>query len=165
MFEQRFREHLKDGEEQVALVRQYVVTLWPSILLSTLLILAPFFFMVPLLRRGAGGIALLLTLIAVGVLLGIRKWILWNLNAFLITNQRIVDFDQPGLFHRRVSETGYEKVQDVSFSQDGVLATLLDYGNVHVQTAATQAQIEFMRVHRPKDIQALITETQRSRKI
>ncbi|MEK7158326.1 MAG: PH domain-containing protein [Patescibacteria group bacterium] len=161
MFEQRIREHLKDGEEQVAFIRQYIVTLWPAILLSVFFILAPFFFMVPLFRRGTGGVAIFLTLIAIGVLAGVRQWILWNLNAFLITNQRIIDFDQSGLFHRRVSEASYEKIQDVSFSQDGVLATLLDYGNVHVQTAGTQAQLEILCVHRPKDLQALITETQR----
>ena len=53
--------------------------------------------------------AIFLTLIAIGVLAGVRQWILWNLNAFLITNQRIIDFDQSGLFHRRVSEASYEK--------------------------------------------------------
>lgn len=61
-------------------------------------------------------------------------WV-WRRNRVLMTNEHLVDIDQTGLFHRRVSTLDIANIQDVSSHIEGPLQTFLHYGSVIVQTA------------------------------
>lgn len=161
MFEQRLLENVKEGEEVVALVRRTPLVALGGILVTLALIIAPFFFLYPLLKLGPVGLFVVAVSFLVGVLLGTRTLWVQNLNAFILTEQRIVDVDQRGFFHRVVSETTYDKVQDVSYVVKGVLPTVLRYGSVLVQTAGASANLELQGVREPQRVQDLILRLQR----
>lgn len=59
----------------------------------------------------------------------------YYLNHWVITTNRIVRIRQYGFFHREVSSFLLTKVQDVSTTVDDILADLLGYGSVRVETA------------------------------
>lgn len=59
----------------------------------------------------------------------------YYLNHWVITTARIVRIRQWGFFNREVSSFLLAKVQDVSTTVDGVLADLLGFGSVRVETA------------------------------
>ncbi|MBI2020973.1 PH domain-containing protein [Candidatus Giovannonibacteria bacterium] len=66
-------------------------------------------------------------------------WADYHLDMWIITNERIVDVEQKGLFYREISEFALERVQDVTIEMPGMLPTLLGYGNIIIQTAGEKS--------------------------
>lgn len=161
MFENKIIKNLKENEELILLVRRFPLVFALPIVISAIFIIAPFFFLYPLFHWGAVGVVVFFITLAIGLFLVIRTVIIYSFNVFVITNQRIIDIDQAGLFDRTVSETTYDKIQDVSFRIKGISQTLLHYGSVVIQTASQQANIELYGVKNPATVQQLITEVQK----
>ncbi|MBI3963928.1 MAG: PH domain-containing protein [Candidatus Kerfeldbacteria bacterium] len=155
-----FTKHLKEGEEAVAVVRATPLAYVIRGLLPAALILLAFFFLFPLFRLGTWGVFGFFLLLLAGLLIGIRLGVLWYYNVFLITSQRIVDFDQHGLLSRTVSECTLGHIQDVRYRLHGPLQMLFRYGDVVVQTASADATLEIEDVGSPKDLAELITTLQ-----
>jgi len=87
-------------------------------------------------------------------------WLDYYLDVAIITNERIVDIDQQSLFNRRESELHFSKVQDATGSIQGVLATMLDFGDVTVQTAGTQEEFVLDKIPHPYKIAKIIIDLQ-----
>jgi len=153
---------LKEGERVLRVVRQSWVAHAIQIVVSSLLIAAPFFFMVPLFAMGIPGAVGFVVTVMLGVAYAARSFHVWYWNAFLITNYRVVDIDQRGLFNRTVSEATYDKVQDVSYHITGIIGTLFRLGTLVIQTAGTTTNLELSVLYDPKDIHHLITATMQS---
>ncbi len=71
------------------------------------------------------------------------------LDVWIVTDHRIVDMKQNGLFSQDIAETRLSNVQDVSVSIKGVLATLFSFGNVIIQTAGAKQIFEFQQISNP----------------
>ncbi|MFM2381864.1 MAG: hypothetical protein RLZZ76_631 [Candidatus Parcubacteria bacterium] len=86
-------------------------------------------------------------------------WTDYYLDIWCITNKRIIKIDQVALFRRRTGSFRLERMQDVNVEVNGIIATLLDYGSVHVQTASADLE-EFKAVFLPKpqEIKSIILE-------
>ncbi|MBD3360054.1 MAG: PH domain-containing protein [Candidatus Buchananbacteria bacterium] len=76
----------------------------------------------------------------------------YHLDVWIVTNKRIINIEQKGLFNRFISEHELEKIQDVTAEQKGVLATFLSYGNVLVQTAGEVPMFIFRQVDNPFEV-------------
>jgi hypothetical protein len=85
-------------------------------------------------------------------------WVFYYLNVQIITNLRIVDIDQKGLFSRSIAELHIDKIEDVTSESNGALATVFQYGNVYVQTAGTVERFEFDHVPAPERIEKIILD-------
>lgn len=85
-------------------------------------------------------------------------WLLYYLNIQVITDRRIVDVDQVGLFFHEVSELHIQNIEDVTSDVSGVFGTLFNFGNVYVQTAGTKERFEFDQVPNPGDIEKTILD-------
>lgn len=86
------------------------------------------------------------------------NFITWFFNIGLVTNIRVVDVDFSNLVYKNVAATKIDLIQDVSFSQIGVLRTVFDYGDVFIQTAGTLDNFTFEAVPRPNDVVHIIEE-------
>lgn len=160
MFKKNILKNLKADEEEVAIVREYGYILFFPLLISSLAIIIDFFFMYPLWRLGWWGALIFLVIIFITAIYILRKIFIWSLNVFLITSRRIIDLNQTGLFSKSVTETTFDKIQDISYNKKGIFATLLDYGDVVVKTASHDDNLELKRVHHPAEIQDMLTECQ-----
>lgn len=119
------------AQEQIILAtRQYLPSLAGRLLLSAGLVLLPCFLLVPLINWRPWGWWLLGGLVILALLVVGRTWRRWRGTMLVITNQRVVDIDQRGVWERVVSEAPLERVSDVHFSQRGLAGTLLRYGTV-----------------------------------
>lgn len=85
-------------------------------------------------------------------------FVFYYLNLQVITNLRVVDIDQVGLFSHTVSELHIDKIEDVTSETNGILGTIFNYGNVFVQTAATIERFEFNNVPNPAGIEKQILD-------
>lgn len=62
-------------------------------------------------------------------------WLDYYFDITIVTNERIIDIRQVGLFNRAVSELYLLQIQDVTAKQVGVVQNIFHYGDVHIQTA------------------------------
>jgi uncharacterized membrane protein YdbT with pleckstrin-like domain len=83
-------------------------------------------------------------------------WTDYYLDVWIITNKRIFDIDQQGIFRREVSVTNLERVQDVTVSVNGIFATFLKFGDIHVQTAGSQMDFSIKNASNPMIIKETI---------
>lgn len=77
------------------------------------------------------------------------QFIVFYLDMWVVTNDRIVDVEQLGLFSRTVSELDLFRIQDVTTDVHGIFATFLQYGSVTVKTASSNLNIVFKDVPQP----------------
>lgn len=73
------------------------------------------------------------------VLLAFIFWMDHYLDVWIITNERIIDVEQLGIFRRETSEFGIDKVQDITVEVPNAIATFLRYGNLRIQTAGERS--------------------------
>lgn len=83
-------------------------------------------------------------------------WIDYYFDVWFITDRRVIDIAQKGLFNRHVSELEHENIQDVTTEVVGVIPTFLNYGDVFVQTAAEKERFVFRKVPNPYEIKDII---------
>ena len=91
----------------------------------------------------------------------LKFWVDYYLDLWLVTNQRIINVEQRGFFSREVSVCNLSRIQDVSVEVNGPLQTLMDFGDVHVQTAGEAREFLFHQVPRPREVQEKIIELNR----
>jgi len=89
-------------------------------------------------------------------------WIDYYFDVWIITSERIVNIEQQGLFSRRSSELRFSKIQDVTTEVKGFLGTVLNYGDVLIQTAGTEDEFLFRTVSDPYRIKDVIMELQKT---
>lgn len=85
-------------------------------------------------------------------------FVFYYLNIQVVTNLRVVDIDQVGLFSHVVSELHLSKIEDVTSQINGVFGTLFNYGDVYVQTAGATERFEFTNVPNPGGIEKLLLD-------
>jgi uncharacterized membrane protein YdbT with pleckstrin-like domain len=88
-------------------------------------------------------------------------WIDYYFDVWIVTNERIVNINQKGLFSREVSELEMEKIQDITVEVLGVIPTFFNYGNLYIQTAGETERFIFARVPNPYAIKDLIMNLQK----
>ena len=80
----------------------------------------------------------------------------WSLTVVIITDKRIIDNEQHGLFNREISELLMPMIQDVSTHTHGIVETMLKFGDIVVQTAASERQFVFKQIPNPEEVKNII---------
>ena len=80
------------------------------------------------------------------ILFAFANFVDYYLDVWIVTNQRVINIEQKGLFSREVSEKELGMMQDITSDVEGFWATVLNYGNVHIQTAAETERFVFKQV-------------------
>jgi hypothetical protein len=71
-------------------------------------------------------------------------------NYLVITNLHLIKVQQTGLFARQTSELRFGNIEDVRGGRRGILGTLLDFGDIEVQTAGAAENFLFRTVDHPQ---------------
>jgi hypothetical protein len=82
----------------------------------------------------------------------------YYLDTWIVTNERIINTEQEGLFHRTASELDLAAVQDATAEIRGILQTLLTYGNVFVQTAGEKGRFHFKNINNPEQVKEIVNK-------
>jgi len=89
----------------------------------------------------------------------------YYLDVWIVTNERIIDIEQRGLFARVVSEQKLYRVQDTTAEVKGFFPTVLNFGNVYIQSAAEKERFVFKQIPNPnavnKKIVSLVEENKK----
>lgn len=80
----------------------------------------------------------------------------YYLNAWILTNMRIAAIKQRGYFSREVSSLFLSRVQDATTDVTGVLSSLLNIGDITVQSAGTEDEFHMQGISRPEVMRNVI---------
>lgn len=154
--------HQKEYEKLMLTLRRHWIILFGHFCMLLLEITLPLVLIV-LLRSSIAdltnhpviGPALLLLASAYSLfilLLFFHNFVDYYLDVWIVTNERLINIEQKGLFSRTIAELRYYSVQDVTSEIKGILPTLFHYGDVAVQTAGTQPRFRMKQVPDAHDI-------------
>lgn len=142
-------------EKIILLLRRHWVTNFSWVLTGGLLVVAPVLVQaIGLLNflPGRFQFITLLTwyLITAGYIF--ERFLNWFFNVNIITDERVVDIDFPSILYRDISSAKIGQIQDVSIKVGGFIRSLLNYGDVFIQTAGAKPEIEFEAIPRPEQV-------------
>lgn len=160
--------HQKAYEKIIHSVRRHPITFIPYIVVFILVLLVPVGVywlintMFPTLF--AGEIIYSLTImfaaiyfVAVGLFF-YSYFVTFYLDLVIITNDRLIDIEQPSLFARTISEVDLYQIQDVTSEIDGIFPSIFNYGDLIIQTAGTVPRFTAYNVPDPHGLRKLILD-------
>jgi len=84
-------------------------------------------------------------------------WTNYYLDILTLTDRRVILVNQKGFFRRNVASFRLERLQDMNIEINGFLATMLDFGNINVETAGhSEEEFKATGLPKPRDIKAAI---------
>ncbi|MSU55875.1 MAG: PH domain-containing protein [Candidatus Taylorbacteria bacterium] len=82
-------------------------------------------------------------------------WTNYYLDIWVLTNHRVVDIEQIGLFNRKVSFFRFDQIQDTTVKVSGLVETLIGFGTVEIHTASNESFV-FKGVAHPNVLKDMI---------
>ncbi len=149
---------LKNDEKVLRILRASWVTLVPQLSLSFLCIVVPFFFLFQITSIKYIGIPLFIFPIVGGICVALRAFMLWDANAFIVTSMRIVNVEQKKIFTRIVTEALQSTIQDISWTQMGMVETVFHIGSISIQTAGLSTRLIAKKISHPEKIQDILND-------
>lgn len=149
-----------EGEEVILVLRAHPVTLIPWIINTIFLFVILIFIDNFLPNFLSTAQIFFVNLIAITAIL---FYIWFNILSYLfnvgiVTNQRVVDVDLSGIIYKEVTEAKLSKIEDITDKTSGYFASVFNFGDVFIQTAGTEENIEFLKVPRPADVVRIIND-------
>lgn len=95
----------------------------------------------------------------IGFLIFIPSYISWYFSVYIVTDQRLLQVTQKGLWTRSVVDIGLSQIQMVSYEVAGFNQTILGFGTIMMQTFVGDLVIH--EVHHPEKIQQKILKVLR----
>lgn len=89
------------------------------------------------------------------------QWTDYYFDMWVITNWRVVDIDLRGLFKLDIATIlDLDHIQDIKTESTGVIANVLNFGRITVQTAGTSREFEFIHCPKPRRVEKIIRDSQ-----
>lgn len=83
-------------------------------------------------------------------------WTNYYLDVLVVTTKRVIDIEQLGLFARDQAELRIENIQDIKVEVVGILASILHFGNIYIQTAGASKEFVIKHIHDPHGVKDAI---------
>jgi hypothetical protein len=152
----------KDPEEKVVLLLRkhpftnlgWITKSFVVIVVPAFITILPFFSLMP---YGFQIVSVLCWYLFVSAYV-FEKFLSWFYHVNIITDERIFDIDFNHMTNRKITDAGIDQIQDVTVEVVGTIGTVLNYGNVLIQTAAEIPQVEFESVPEPDKVARILRE-------
>lgn len=157
-------KNLKSDENIIAVIKKYFLVVIKDILISILLFTAAFvllYFILKLKNNEVfNGIAygFFGVLLTASIICFIRIMYIWKHDSLIITNQRIFDITQKGIFDRHVAEINLSDIKSVSYTKNGLIQTLFNFGDLRIDIQNEESNLSIIGIKDPADIQQLIND-------
>ena len=148
-----FNSHLEDGEEiQRVVHKHWFVIIYEILKVALLGFTIPFF----IYYTFPGFFWLMILWMIVASVRFIYIAFDWYLDAWLLTNQAIIDVEWNGFFDRSAQRIEYTTIEQVSYSFKGFFQTIFRYGNLQVQQPGGDTEIQ--NIERPRIVSSEINK-------
>lgn len=153
-----FHRHLDEDEKILLVVHKHWLWGIRALLWPTVVVLADVTLWY-VLRSRAWSVTVFGVLGGVASLWWVRSFYDYFLDAWIITNEGVIDVDWHGFFHRESSRVLYSDIQGVSYEIKGIVATLLRVGTMEIEKISTGGSVKLERVSRLKKVEGLILKS------
>ncbi|HRY52240.1 MAG TPA: hypothetical protein P5089_00095 [Candidatus Portnoybacteria bacterium] len=90
---------------------------------------------------------------------GVLIWVDWYLDLWILTNQKIIDIQQMGLFKRLVMTYVIDNIQGVAIKTHGPLASFFKYGDAEIKISGQANPVVFQQIPNAALVQEKILQT------
>lgn len=147
-------------------VRRHIITNLPWIVTTIVLLLIPLLIQIlltitatPLPDLPANFITIfLLFYYLIAFTYAFISFLDWFYNIIIITNTEIIDIDYAEIIYHDVAATNVNLIEDVNYTQTGFIRGLFNFGDLFVQTAGGQENIEALAIPQPARIARIILD-------
>lgn len=163
-----FKEQF-DDEEVLMVFRKHPIVMRKGLVFAAIGLLIPMLYILALTFIFANNPDRLPTVnsfyiaIAVGFMLAffimLPSWISWHYSVYIVTDQRLIQITQKGLFSRSMVALGLDQVQMVNYEISGFIETVFGFGTMVLQTFVGSLTIH--DVNQPAKIQKELLHTLR----
>jgi hypothetical protein len=153
-----FKKHLEEDEKLLKAVHKHWLfgiraLFWPTLFIAASALV--------LFYNHSRGMLVVMSVWGLVLLIWwLRNFFDYFLDAWLITNEGIMDIAWHGWFHRQSTRVLYSDLQGISYEIKGVNGTLFRYGTIAIEKVSTGQSISLDYVHNPKSIEALVLKNQ-----
>jgi len=145
-------ENQKVDEVVILTLRAHPITLLPGLINSTL-----FFLLLLFLNFVIGNFLNMVQIIYINIFFiffsFVYLWIgivNWYFNIGIVTNIQVIDVNFNALLYRNVTRTDLTHIEDVTVKSSGFISSIINYGNIFIQTAGSEVNTEFLQVPEPE---------------
>ena len=146
----------REGEEVKFIFRRHFTTAKAGIIFLIVLIilgLVPLF----LWKGDARMFWLFVGFVLIGFIGFLYSYMMWYFSVYIVTNQRIRQITQKGLFKKTVVDLGLDKIQSISYGVTSVIGGIIGYGTILIQTGVGDLVIS--AVGKPAEIYEKLQQT------
>lgn len=158
----RVRFEAQDPQEHIVLLLRphWITNFWWNALLVVLVFVPALFSLIPVISALPAGYLLIMTFLWYAMLaaFAFEEFLMWFFSVNIVTDERVIDVDFYGLLFKHVSVAQLSKIQDINYTQKGILASVFNVGNVTVQTAGEIQTIEFQNIPNPDRVVKILSE-------
>src|SRR5665213_74581 len=149
-----------DGEEVLYVFRKHPIVMRKGLVIGMLIILLS---TVPVAIKPTLGFGWFFGSIGIGLVVALvffaPSWISWYYSIFILTDQRLIQITQKGLFNKAVVDMQLSQIQMVNYQIAGLQETMLGFGTLVMQTYMGDLVIH--DIHHPAKTQKKILEVLR----
>lgn len=99
-----------------------------------------------------------ISLTAITLVFGCYLYIDHRNDNYIVTNKRVVHEERIPLVRESRAEAPLRMIQDVQQSQEGLLARVLDFGDLTIETAGERGHVAFRQIPHPTQVREVIFE-------
>lgn len=88
----------------------------------------------------------------------LRRLIQWYFNIYIVTDQRIMEFDFQNFSNQKINELALDNVENVEQNVDGLSASFFGYGNVSIFSEAARSEITFVEIPNPTFVRDKVSD-------
>lgn len=157
--------HIPKEDKEVLIIRKHWYALFTSVfplaLFALFMIVVVVLFgdiVLPQEHVGIGKLFLISSVLLVVWSIAFIEWTNWHLDVWVVTERRIYDVQQLSLFSRDIAELRLERLQDIRIEVRGFIATFLNFGHIHVQSAGESREFSIHQVRYPYKAREVISK-------
>jgi hypothetical protein len=153
-----FKFDLLENEKPIAVYRQTEAVLFKPAIIIFLLLYIPWFFLLKY-ELASNYLYLMFYWTLLVFLYGVNKYVLWLLNVYILTNQRLIQVKYKNFFNKEVLECPLKRILNISFAIKGLWQVLFQYGNIEVQVAGLPEAMKLKNLSHPSQIKDFLWQT------
>lgn len=134
----------RDGEEVELIFRRHIVTTWRGMMW---LVVWAMLGVLPMVMWPGDQRMFFIWLgaLVIGLCGMLYIYMLWYCSYYLVTNQRVRQVRQKGLFRKTVVDLGLDRIQSISYEVPGIRGGLMGYGTLLLQTQVGDMTISMVK--------------------
>jgi hypothetical protein len=86
----------------------------------------------------------------------VYRFLMWLINSYVVTDQRLVAIRYLSLFKKQVTECHLSHILNVSYSTTGFFSSLFNFGNVEVRVAGLDHPLVLERLRKPENLKTFL---------